>query len=142
MTKGLREDQGSFKVVESSMLDRKGHTFVGGRYIGTSPMKAAKKAAKRLFALPFRKDEFSQHKHQEHVVFKLLQTTRGSTHKEYIYRAKKIKGKPEMTTIKVDGRAIQVSKGATIDVSPGDEADLVRAIHESKGRIRAGGFYF
>jgi hypothetical protein len=137
MTKELREDQDSYKVVDSSMLDKKGSSFQGGRYIGTSPMKAAKKAAKKLFALPHDKEAFSHHKHQEHIVFKLLQTTRGSEHKEYIYKAKKLKGKTEMTTIKVGNRSIQVRKGPAVDVSPAEDADLVRAIHEAKGRIRS-----
>lgn len=137
MTKELREDQDSYKVVDSSMLDKKGASFQGGRYIGTSPMKAAKKAAKKLFALPHDKEPYSHHKHQEHVVFKLLQTTRGSEHKEYLYKAKKLKAKAEMTTIKVGNRSIQVRKSPMIDVSPAEEADLVRAIHEAKGRMKA-----
>jgi hypothetical protein len=133
MTKELQTDQDSYKVVDSSMLDKKGHSFQGGRYVGKSPKKAAAKAAKRLLNLAADdKAEFGQNKSLDHVVFKLQQTTRGSDHKEYIYKAKKMKGKVEMVTIKIAGSTLQVPKSSNIEVDAADEAELLQAIKEAK----------
>lgn len=137
MTKELQEDQDSYKVEESSMLDKKGKPFQGGRYIGKSPKKAAAKAAKRLLNLSEDdKADYGHNKNVDHVVFKLSQTTRGSDHKEYIYKAKRGKGKVEMITIKIKGKSLQVPKSSNIIVDAADEVELSNAITEAKKHLK------
>lgn len=136
MTKGLKDEHESYKVVQASILNKKGRSFEGGRYVGTSPMKAARKAAKRMLALATTQAaEYGHNKGVDTVVFKLKQTTRSSEHKEYIYQAKKLKGKVEMTTIKIGKESIQVPKSANIEIEPSDETALTRAMQEAKDRL-------
>jgi hypothetical protein len=136
MTKGLNDDQESYKVVASSILDKRGKTFEGGRYVGTSPIKAARKAAKKLLALASTKaSEFGHNKGVDTVIFKIRQTTRASDHKEYVYKAKKLKGKVEMTTIKIGKQTLQVPKSAMIDIEPAEESDLISAVQAAKSKL-------
>lgn len=137
MTRELQEDQNSYKVVESSILDKSGNSFKGGRYIGKSPKKAATKCAKRLLHLAEdNRENFGHNNKVDSVVFKLRQTTRGSDHHEYIYKAKKLKGKVEMVTIKIGDNTLEVPKSSNIEVDAADEAELLRAVEHAKASLK------
>ena len=135
MTKELKDNQNSYKVDDSSVLDKKKKPVRGGRYVGTSPMKAAAKAAKRMFARIADDRANYGHNNKDTIVFKLLQTTRGSDHKEYIYKAKKLKGKVEMVTINIKGTTLQVPKSNNIEVEPATEDELVQAMRAAQSAV-------
>lgn len=133
MTRELQKDQNSYKVVECSIMDKRGKYFQGGRYIGKSPKKAAAKAAKRLLSLAEDdKTNFGHNSKVDSVVFKIRQTTRGSEHNEYVYKAKKLKGKVEMVTIKIGNDTLQVPKSSNIEVDAAEESELVKAMDDAK----------
>ena len=76
----------NFKIVKSTLKFPK----EGGRYEG-DPEQAAKKAASRMF----RKSS------EKTVTFTIAERTRGSNHKEFTYRAKKVMyPEPVVRTIK------------------------------------------
>ena len=136
MTKELQEDQDSYRIVDSSMLDKKGAPFQGGRYVGKFPKKAAAKAAKRLLNLAQdEKSDFGHNKNVDEVVFKLKQTTMSSEHKVYVYKAKKLKGKVEMVTIKINGQTLQVPKSSNIVVDAATDEDLLKAQTNAKSKL-------
>jgi hypothetical protein len=63
-------------------------TFKGGDYKGDTPKAAAKKAAKRLFALARDKNSsFHRYAHLTTIKFILREKTRGSDKKTYFYEA-------------------------------------------------------
>lgn len=136
MTKELQDDQDSYRIVDSSILDKKGAPFQGGRYVGKFPKKAAAKAAKRLLNLAEDdKASFGHNKNVDEVVFKLKQTTMSSDHKLYVYKAKKLKGKVEMIEIKINGQTLQVPKSSNIVVDAATDDDLLRAKTDAKGKL-------
>lgn len=63
-------------------------TFKGGDYKGDTPKVAAKKAAKRLFALARdRKSPYHRYAHLSTIKFILREKTQGSDKKTYFYEA-------------------------------------------------------
>ena len=92
----------NFKVVKSTLRVPKD----GGRYEG-DPEQAAKKAASRMF----RKSS------EKTVTFTIAERTRGSNHKEFTYKAKKvmypepvvrnIKGKEVVYTYEIEIHAVK-----------------------------------
>lgn len=128
MTKKLGEKD-SYTIVESSILDRKGHGFKGGRYTATSPKKAAIKAARILLNLhKMKPDEFGHTKSVHHVVFRLRQTTRSSDNKEKVFKGKAKKIKPVEFKF---GKKVVV-KEHEYDVEEVLVEDLAHAIREAK----------
>jgi hypothetical protein len=65
--------------------------FQGGSYISTSPSGAAKKAAKQLFKLVEKEEEYKKYDDEKIIQFILRETTKGSKHKTYPYDGKKNK---------------------------------------------------
>jgi hypothetical protein len=63
-------------------------TFKGGNYKGDTPKAAAKKAAKRLFALVKESGTvYHRYTHMQTIKFILREKTRGSEKKTYFYEA-------------------------------------------------------
>jgi hypothetical protein len=135
MTKALTQEQDSYKVVDTSMIGASGKRIMpkdGGRYVGTSPMKAGKKAAKQIFILA---EKDAHAKHADSVVFQLRQSTQGSSHKTHFYRAKKVKAPKGATRkFKTDEGTREVQIRFTVEIEPADEADFARAVQDAKKR--------
>lgn len=75
------DDKKSYRIVECSVgLPRK---YSGGRFISASPLGAARKAVRSIYN--------KTNGHPKSVKFTLVETTRGSKHKEFSYEGKKVK---------------------------------------------------
>jgi hypothetical protein len=101
----MEEQQRSFTVYGSNV------NFKGGRYISLMPSSAAKKAASRIFR---------EYPKKSVVVLTLRETTAGSNHDNYSYKATKVNLKKPVVvmigskkieyTFKIDIKAVEVEK--------------------------------
>jgi hypothetical protein len=80
--------------------------FVGGEYKSDSPSKAAKKAAKRIFQLVSKVDEYKKYASRDSLKFILREKTTGSEKKTYFYETsvKNLKS-PKYIKVKAPGNA-------------------------------------
>jgi hypothetical protein len=76
--------------------------FRGGRYVGLTPVQAAKKAGKALFTRIDNNAHFRRYKKAKVVKFMLRETTKGSVHDEYFYQVKRVE-KKEPVVAKING---------------------------------------
>jgi hypothetical protein len=138
MTKALLSRHDSYKVVMSSLHNRHGEQFQDGRYVGTAPSVAAKKAAKQMFARA-RKDphEYGHSAGHHTIVFKLARVTRNSEHKTFIYVAKELPRTNKVVRIETRRGSFDVAATSSVEVHPSDESTLLEAIRHAHARVRA-----
>jgi hypothetical protein len=76
----MPQDKKRTFTIESSVIG-----FTGGSYKSDSPLKAGKKAAKRLFQLIEKEEEYKKFASRDSLKFVLREKTRGSDKKTFYY---------------------------------------------------------
>jgi hypothetical protein len=86
--------------------------FKGGVYKSDLPSKAAKKAAKRLFELVEKNEEYKKYNNLTEIKFILRESTKGSTKKTFFYEAeKKNLSEPKIVKVKAPNNPKADSEG-------------------------------